>query len=63
MNGKWVANTLDAVAAVTVDRPWSIGASASADGAYPSEWHLDGLIDDVRIYDVPPSEYDVKTLF
>jgi hypothetical protein len=63
INGEWVANTPDAVGAVTVDRGSVIGAGASADGTYPSERHFEGLIDDSRIYDVALSEDYARTLF
>jgi hypothetical protein len=63
INGKWVANTLNAAGVVTLDRPQAIGARGSAEGTYPSERHSEGLVHDVRIYDVRLSEDDVKTLF
>jgi len=63
INGDQVSTVGDAVGAVSVTRPWAIGARASADGVYPSERHFEGLIDDVRIYNVALTEDDVKALY
>lgn len=63
INGDEVAQVADIVGAVSVTRPWAIGARASADGVYPSERHFEGLIDDARIYNVALSEADVKALY
>jgi len=49
LNGEWVNALTDPVGAVSVDRPWAVGARASVDGTYPSERHFEGWIDDVRI--------------
>jgi hypothetical protein len=62
-NGDEVAEVGDLVGAVTVDRGWAIGARASADGTYPTERHFEGLIDDVRIYNVALSEDEAKQLY
>jgi hypothetical protein len=62
-NGEWVDEVPDPVGAVTVDRGWAIGARASTDGTYPSERHFEGLIDDVRIYDVALSQDEVTQLY
>jgi hypothetical protein len=63
-NGEWVAESQDAVGAVTVDMPWAIGARASDSTAiYPTERHFEGLIDDVRIYNVPLDESQVTELY
>jgi hypothetical protein len=63
-NGDEVNELVDPVGAVSVDRGWAIGARALApDGTYPSERYFEGLIDDVRIYDVALTEDDVKALY
>lgn len=63
INGDFIAEVPDAVGAVTVDRPWAIGARASGDETYPVERHFEGLIDDVRIYNVPLYEEEVVALY
>jgi hypothetical protein len=64
-NGDEVAELVDPVGAVSVDRPWAIGARAAVDSIrkYPTERHFEGFIDDVRIYNVALSEDDVKALY
>jgi hypothetical protein len=61
MNGKWIANPLDAVGFVTADRPWATGARPPADVTFRSERHFEALIDDMRVCDVPLSEDGLKT--
>jgi hypothetical protein len=63
LNGEWVNALTDPVGAVSVTRPWAIGARASVDGTYPSERHFEGWIDDVRIYNVALTEDEVKALY
>jgi len=64
-NGEWVSESQDAVGAVTVDMPWAIGARAAVDSirTYPTERHFEGLIDDVRIYDVALDESQAAELY
>ena len=63
INGDFIAEVPDAVGAVTVERPWAIGARASDTATYPSERHFEGFIDDVRIYNVPLYEEEVVALY
>ena len=63
INGEWIAEIIDAVGAVTVERPWAIGARASTDGTYPSERHFVGLIDEARIYNVALNADEIATLY
>ena len=64
-NGEWVSEAQDVTGAVTVDMPWAIGARAAVDSirTYPTERHFEGLIDDVRIYDVAFDESQAAELY
>jgi hypothetical protein len=56
-NGRLEASRTEAVGAVRVGVPWSIGAATSGNGRF-----FNGSIDDVRLYDRPLSADEVASL-
>jgi hypothetical protein len=64
-NGEWVNEAPDPVGAVTVDRGWAIGARApdTTSIVFPTERHFEGLIDDVRIYNVALTQDEVQAIY
>jgi hypothetical protein len=65
LDGVWNSSTEDATGAVSADRGWAIGARAPdpSNVMFPTERHFEGLIDDVRIYNVALTDVQVTDLY
>ena len=64
LDGVWNNEAEDATGAVDADRGWAIGARApDSTGVFPTERNFEGLIDDVRIYNVALTEDEVHQIY